>query len=241
MECVFRRKTTYLTTSSEIGSSTTSFPRGPEFLSTFTGAAAIWQTLATFHGRNTIGPISWAIPIVGHVPKGPTALRLVLSAASTASSTSALLPLPLSIPSGIVDAMHSDRRRTGTLTHRSSANSRSWEKVGVSSFGPKLSTYLIRLFMERRATTFRMRRALAKRTVPPTARGTCSWGRRSSSESRVWVRFGYARPSFAVRRVKGDSVIVLEQPDRALSHVGFNGRTVSCQVVALAAFETKTA
>src|SRR6267378_777054 len=203
MECVIRRKTASLTTSLEIGSSTISLPRGLVCLSACTGAPAIWQTLATLHGRNTIGPISWAIPIVGRVPQGPTALRLVLSAASTASSTSALLPLPLSIPSGIVDAMHSDRRRTGTLTHRSSGNSRSGEKVGALSFERKLSTYSITSFLERRATTFRMRRALANRTVPPTARGSCSWGRRSSFENRFWARLDCTRPSFASEAGEG--------------------------------------
>ena len=55
------------------------------------------------------------------------------------------------------------------------------------------------------------------------------------------MRFGYARPSFAVRRVKGDSVIVLERRERHVSHVGFRGRTFSCQVDARSTFETKTA
>src|SRR5690349_2794563 len=36
--------------------------------------------------------------------------------------------------------------------------------------------------MERRATTFRICRALAKPTVPPTARDNCNWERSSSSE-----------------------------------------------------------
>ncbi len=55
------------------------------------------------------------------------------------------------------------------------------------------------------------------------------------------MRFGYARPSFAVRRVKGDSAIVPEQRERHLSHVGFRGRTFSCQVDRWSTFETKTA
>src|SRR5258708_39931798 len=97
--------------------------------------------------------------------------------------------------------MHFARPHSGTLTPRSSANSRSGDKVGASSFEPKLSTCLIPLFSERRATTFRTCRALAKQTVRPTAHASCSWGRRSSSETQVWARFGRVRPSFAVLRL----------------------------------------
>src|SRR3984893_9043831 len=116
MECVFRRKTGYLTTSSAIGSSTISLPHVQASRSACTTEPAIGRAQATFPGRNTREPTWWAIPTVGRVLQGQTALRLVLSAALTASLTSALLPFLPNIPSGIVDAMHFGRLRSGTLT-----------------------------------------------------------------------------------------------------------------------------
>ena len=168
-----------------------------------------------FYGASDLantGNVSWAqydrANLVGDPNKGSCPNGSPVGSVSCVFNTARLLSLP-NLPSGTVDATHSVHPSSGILTPRSSVNFRSGEKVGASSFAPRPSTYSIPLFLERRTTTFRICRALAKQTTRLTAPGSCSWGRRSSSEAQVLRTL--RSPFIAESRGEGRLVVAVEK------------------------------